>query len=313
MRSLVSAELHRFWARRATRVALGALIAGVLVVSALQFLRSEESYEHVGTYSGPGMPPGDCIVTNSKSQRQMDASCFDRHPVVQLGTGPDLTWETVRVLDRRVDVVRTFESTIRGEAMALVLLAYVLGATFIAADFATSLPTQVMFEMRRVRLFAAKWCAVLIALWSFTMAVLTCTFGAQWIAGSLRGTAGAVSLGWISSRLVQAVIAASAVGLAGVIGMSFTFIVRRTAVAIGVFAGMLLLSRMVGTTSGLAKILRWSPASTLWGVAFGRIDSSNQVLFGDGKSLAACWVGVGLWVLGLAIVGASSFLYAESI
>src|SRR6266700_4137835 len=115
----------------------------------------------------------------------------------------------------------------------MVFIAFVIGASFVGAEFgAGSLSTQLVFEPRRVRVVAVKAVAVGIGLAVLAAALLLYIGLLQWAGSSLRGVVAGLDSAWFTARAGDIGRVAGAVGLAGIAAFAITVVARRTVAAV---------------------------------------------------------------------------------
>ncbi|MBV9952470.1 MAG: hypothetical protein JO291_11000 [Acidimicrobiia bacterium] len=272
--ALVATELRRFELRRAVRwmVVLGLLI--VVVVNVVQLARSEVSA----------------------------ASATSEH-IVQGPNGPVPVRIAHDAEDRRVRVGRTFEQTIRGLGIGLVMFGVLLGSTFIAAEFgASGLSTQLIFEPRRVRLYVAKTLAVFIGAAVSAAIIIVWAGLLQLLVSALRGSTAGVDAGWLGERATDVVRASSACGLGAVCATAVASIARRTVVAVGVLYGLTAGTGFLGGVTWGEPLARVSPMNTLFGMGYGDLNDPEG-FFGLRTLTGAVTISL-VWVLVVSVIGA---------
>jgi hypothetical protein len=138
--------------------------------------------------------------------------------------------------DTRLNLHESLQGGLDGAAVVLVFVAFVLGASFVGAEFNVgSLTTQLLYEPRRWRVHLAKGAAVFLGVGVFAMSMLalvalTTAFGA-----SLHGiTDGATSAWWLT-RIAQLFRLTGAVALAGTMAYAVALMTRRTSAAVIIF------------------------------------------------------------------------------
>ncbi len=283
MTRLVGTELRRFFARRTVRGLLAFALGLVAFINVVQFARAgttPATAPQSVTFSNPGSEPVSPFVTSEPQ-------------------------------DRRPKVGGTFEGTIRGVNMALVVLAFVAGATLLAADYGASLGTQLIFEPRRVRLFAAKWLAAGIGAALLTLAVLTAAGAAQWVISAARGSTAGVDAAWLGHRAVDELRGAGACALAAMLALAVSAFTRRTVGTVAALFGALIAVRFLLAVSWGRTVVRLSPTNALWGVAYGRFESKNVDFFGGLHTMAGAWFLTLVWAAATLVAGAWWFTRQE--
>jgi hypothetical protein len=291
---LLGAELRRFFSRRVMRGMFAFGIALATFVLVLQFVRSDVSTGSQGragiVCNGPVSGP-----VTAQPSGTLPPNCYRQFDTV------------VVARDRRMHVHNTFRDTVNGTGVAMVFVAFVIGASFVGAEFgAGSLSTQLLFEPRRKRLVAVKAVAVGIGLAALSTALLAYIGILQWIGSSLRGIASGLDAAWFASRAADMGRVAAAVALAGIAAYAITVVARRTVAAV---AGLLIVgwaSAIIGQFHSWRWVAKDNPATAFIAMA---IDPSRQS--GDGGSRVlttrASTVSAVLWAVGLTLAAAFIF------
>jgi hypothetical protein len=302
--ALVGTELRRFELRRAMRWMLGLGLLIALVVNVVQLSRSAEHLAYTRAIV-PGSFPSECVTGTHNGLPVVERRCAEGAGIVREKGPPGPLQEVyVRVpVDRRVQVGRTFEETIRGLGIGLVLYGVLLGSTFLAAEFgAAGLSTQLVFEPRRVRLYVAKATGVFLGAAISAAIILVWCGLLQYIASALRGSTAGVDAGWLGDRATDVLRASAACGMGAVCAMAVASVARRTVVAVGIFFGLVVGTGFLGGVSWGKPFARVSPMNTLFGAAFGRFQGPDD-FFGLHTLAGAVNLSL-LWVVVLSAIGA---------
>jgi hypothetical protein len=301
---LLGTELRRFSRRRAVRwlVALCLLLA--LVINGVQLVRSKE-----GTaYARGALPavPERCRTGEHNGLPVVDEDCLRRTgDVFEVSPGQRKPVEVyfVQRADRRVRVGRTFEDTVTGLGVALSLLGILIGSTFLAAEFgAAGFGTQLLFEPRRWRLYAAKAAGVAVGCFVVAVIVVVWTGLGQLVASALRGSTDGVDGGWLVDRAGDTARAASACALAAVCALAIGALARRTVVAVGIFFGLVIATGFLINTSWGRPLGRNSPMNALFAVGSGDFTSPDS--WGGLASLGGALLVAVAWAVGLSLLAA---------
>jgi ABC-2 type transport system permease protein len=157
-----------------------------------------------------------------------------------------------------LDLHRELDGSGTGIAVVVAGLMMLLGATFVGADWASgSMSNQLLFEPRRLRVYAAKAGAVVV-----TGLVLGLLVGAAWwlgLAGVVRardlsiadGVSGEV--GW---QVVRTGLLAAAAGLAG---LATTMLFRSTVATLGVLFAVVIAGSFLIAVLPFESPERWLP------------------------------------------------------
>jgi hypothetical protein len=294
---LLRAELRRFFSRRVMRGAFAFGIALATVVLVIITARSEvtkgsETHQSFTCPSPTGPPtvpdtfgtvPSDCV--------------------------PQLSSTTV-THDRRVKIHDNLSDTIKGTGVAMVFVAFVIGATFIGAEFAAaSVGSQLVFEPRRARVVAVKALAVGIGLAILSIALLLYIAILQGAGSSLRGVFDGLDGAWFAARAGDIGRVSAAVALAGMAAYAITVVTRRTVAAV---AGLLVIgwvSAIIGSLHNWRWVAKYNPTSAFIAVVVDetrRTSTDSQVLTVRAATLSSC-----LWVVALTVVAAVIFARRE--
>jgi ABC-type transport system involved in multi-copper enzyme maturation permease subunit len=155
-------------------------------------------------------------------------------------------------------LVTSLDHVVRGATVALVVLAFVVGASFVGADWrAGTVMTQLTWEPRRVRIFVGKCAAVILAAGLASVVLQTLLAGVL-LPGALRGggSAGA-GAAWLRSMVGEVLRGAALSAIGAAIGLALGSIGRNTALALG--AGFIYLAVLEGglLSSLFPGINRW--------------------------------------------------------
>ena len=293
--ALLGVELRRFFSRRVVRGAFALGMALTTLVLVIQTARSavSSSSESGTTFVCTVPPSGPGAVSPSPGNPPP-------------GCSPQLTTSIVKH-DRRLNISRHFSETVGGAGVAMVFVAFVIGASFVGAEFgAGSLSTQLIFEPRRTRVIAVKAVAVGVGL-AITAVALSLYIGLLMFAGSsLRGVVHGLDTTWFAARAGDLVRVAGATALAGIVAYAITVVARRTVAAV---AGLLIVgwvSAIIGSLHRWHWVAKYNPATALIIMAVdprrhaGENDPSALSL--RGAIASSC-----LWALALTIVAAVAF------
>jgi hypothetical protein len=189
-----------------------------------------------------------------------------------------------------------------GTAFPLVVIGWLLGASFIGAEWhAGTVTTLLTWEPRRVRVVLAKAIVGIVAVFALTLALQLVLTAFLALAASLNGsTTGAE--GWLTETGAVAVRVSLLAALAGAIGFAFAAVGRNTAAALGVgFAYVVVVENLV---RGLRP--EWS--RWLFGENAGLflLGPSNDFPYLERSQLGA---GIYLTLLSAILVGAAALVF----
>lgn len=292
--NLLSADLQRFAARRLVRGALAFALLLTLVVITVQTVRG---HRYVQTIQEPRF-------------EQVDPG-IDSREVFRRG---DVTLVPVNInRDSRVDVASNLSGVLVIVGILLVCAAFVLGASFIAADFGgASLSTQLLYEPRRWRVHTSKALATGISCAAIAVCVLCTVAAAMFIGSKVHGIAPDVDAQWWQERAREIGRAAAGAGLAGAMAYAVAVVFRRTAVGAILFLVQIPLVGALETNEKfLGKATRSLPYYGLHVLVLGR-DHLGSVQYRPGiTTTAAGFALAAVWLAGLIAAAGAVFGRAE--
>jgi hypothetical protein len=209
--------------------------------------------------------------------------------------------------DHRLKIGTSYSDAVKGSGVAMVFVAFVIGASFVGAEFgAASLSTQLIFEPRRTRVVVAKAIAVGVATAILAVVVLLWIGVLQYAGSELRGVVHGLTGSWFAARAGDIGRVAAAVGLASTTAYAITVVTKRTVAAV---AGLLVVgwvSAIIGNLHAWRWVAKFNPASALVVMAVDpRLgpDDHARVLTVGGAAVSACVWAVGLCAVGVAVFG----------
>jgi hypothetical protein len=294
--SLLAAELRRFFSRRlvlaffAFGIALSTLVLVILTVRS-DFRSGSQSGSGIVCSSIPDSAPA--TVTPGSGTLPPGCTFENQFPSV--------------LQDHRLKIGDNYSDTVGGAGAAMVFAAFVIGASFIGAEFgAASLSTQLIFEPRRARVVVAKAVAVAIGTAALAVAVLLWIGVLQWGGSQLRGVVHGLDGSWFAARAGDIGRVAAAVGLAAATSYAITVVTRRTVAAV---AGLLVagwVAAIVGNLASWHWVGKFNPATAFVIVAVNprltAVDRSRTLTTG-GAAVSACVWTIGLCVIGIVVFG----------
>jgi hypothetical protein len=233
---LVGAELHRFRARRFIQVLIGLAVLGwlaALVISLTQYGNPTDS-----DYADARQQV-DQVVAEQAGYR---AECLNQVPEGESPEnfcGPEMTAADFRVedfLDKApFDMASTGQAGAMGFAAAAAIVAFLIGATWIGAEWSTrSLVALLFWETRRFRVFGSKIAVLIGAAALFGVAA---QIGWLVMASILRATVGtdnALPDAFWSELLATQARSVLLTVFAALAGFGLANLVRNTGAALGV-------------------------------------------------------------------------------
>jgi hypothetical protein len=295
MTGLLGAELSRFFSRRLMRLAFAfgiALSTLVLVIITARSTTQSTSRDENGFV---------CTTTSSEPA------------TVAPGPGSGAAPFGCRVLvahDRRVKIHDNLSDTIKGTGVAMVFLAFVLGASFIGAEFAAgSVGAQLVFEPRRTRVVAVKAAAVGIGSGLLAIGILLYIALLQYLGSATRGVVEGLDGEWFAARIGDVGRVAAAVALAAIAAYAITVVTRRTVAAV---AGLLIVgwvSAIIGSLERWRWVAKYNPTSAFIAMALDlsrNRNSGSDVIPVRTATVSAC-----LWAVALTAIAATIFARRE--
>lgn len=296
--ALLGTELRRFFSRRVTRGAFAFGIALSTLVLVILTVRSD-----VRTVAEPGQQvvcPGQTGVppTVGSSNGQLPNSCQIHEATVLVSR------------DHRLKIHDNLSGTVTGTGVSMIFVAFVIGASFIGAEFTVgSLGLQLIFEPRRGRVVAVKAIAVGIGLALLSIALLLYLAFLQWAGSSLRGVVANLDTTWFAARSGDIVRVAAAVGLAGIAAYAMTVVTRRTVAAVATLLVVGWVSTIIQHLSDWRWLTKYNPATVFISMAVDPTRSNNggpNAITIRTAMLSSC-----AWAVALTVVAAVIFARRE--
>jgi hypothetical protein len=251
--ALLGAELRRFFSRRVMRgafafgIALSTLVLVIITVRSAEVTSTQRSQS---TICGPSITLAPGSVPSDGSQGPPNCITQSTNALVHH--------------DRRARIHDNYSETVKGVGIAAIFIAFVIGASFVGAEFgAGSLSTQLIFEPRRVRVVVVKAIAVGIGLALMTIALLLYIGILQWAASELRGVVNGLDGSWFAARAGDIGRVSAAVGLAGIAAYAVTVVARRTVAAVAILLIVGWASAIIGSFKAWRWAARYNPATAL--------------------------------------------------
>lgn len=315
MRHLFVAEVRRAASRRVVRLSalvalVGLVLFGVLIfVTADSSTPEEQARESIVEYRGSLLD--DC---------EFDAdppTCAAQVPTVEQLVGGDGAFLTTDS-DTRPHLVELWpdddardagndEALLMASSVMLLMLAVVLGASLVGADYASrNLETLLTWETRRVRFVTMRLCAVAVVVFVFYLAfqaVFTLTL-VPTIA--FKGTTEGADAAWLGNLFGVVGRTGLVVAGFGVFGASLAFLARSTAGAMGIVFAYLV---------GVEAILRsYQPEWSNWYVISNLVPLLDPTTLLDFFTRTAAGAGFLLFVyLVLVVVAAAGVFRARDL
>jgi ABC-type transport system involved in multi-copper enzyme maturation permease subunit len=237
MRGLLSAEALRFRSRRLVRIlALVALAILLLTLVRIFFassrdttdarLRAEKEFalQKQGCEQSPPVPPGEpappagisCpyFIDEHGTYRQLTVGMLFRDPRIQARTSLRITAIAV--------------------AAGMAMLAFVLGASFVGAEWnAGTMQALLFWEPRRIRVLLAKAAALVAGVVVVTAALQVVGYGGMYLVTATRGSTDGVTAGLVMSVLLTMLRGMIVVSVTALLGYAVAGLARITGAALG--------------------------------------------------------------------------------
>lgn len=304
MTALLAGELQRLLARRLVRVLALVAVLGIALAGVLTFLNTED------------VSPAELASRRASARAEFDA-CVERGAAgvgpreVPDGPGPggpDVPIEArcefaVGGVDDPRFELADLKGILQGTTAPLVVIAWVIGASSIGADWQSrTITTLLTWEPRRPRVLAAKASAAVIVSCAFAVLagvlLAAALLPSAYLHGTTAGTGGTFgrSLAGVGLRGV------AMIAIASMLGFAVASIGRNTAAALGIgFAYFLVVENVVGSL--LADYRRW----LLLGNAIVLIAGEDEG--GEVVGRTVLQAGIYLTVVALVLMAAATLLF----
>jgi ABC-2 type transport system permease protein len=257
-------ELRRYLARAGVHWLLVAMVAIVAMTGFVAYRSSqppsesqvERAQQIYAQQLAEWERNGDEWLADCQAQQEA-ARATD--PSVDFGCDAELmTPKLEQFLPYRATFAEAAQGWLEQTSTFLLLLAVIVGATFVAAEFSTgSIGTWLTFEPRRGRVFASKVGTVALATGVAVLVAAALAVGAFWAACAVHDGLGDVT-GALWTQLAYAVLRAGALGVGtAALGAALAFLLRHTAAVVAVvFAWLVVLENLL--RAGYPSIERWT-------------------------------------------------------
>lgn len=229
MIGLLRAEARRMLSRRFFRFLAVLGVVAILIVAVIFFIRGSKDPN-----SGLAEARRE-VAACERSQAQ-----FAKNPRIAANPGfEQFSCPTVQDVrpsyDRRFRYAEQMPNATRGVAIPLFILSFIVGASFVGAEWGTgSMATFLTWEPRRGRVLAAK-VTVSVILLAFSAAMVLALLAAVfWPVGALRGTTHGATAAWWRGLSGIWLRAAGLGGFGAALGVGLAMLTRNTAGAVGV-------------------------------------------------------------------------------
>ena len=257
MRALLAGELRRLLARRLVRVLALLAVLAIALAGVLTFVNTED------------VPPAELAQRRARARADFEQCVEQGGPQVGPREVPDqpgprsevpveerCQFTVGRVEDPRFEL-RDLKGILQGTTAPLVVVAWVLGASSIGADWQSrTITTLLTWEPRRGRVLLAKACASIVVACGFALLAGALLAAALLPSAYLDGTTAGTGDTFGRSMAGVALRGEAMIAIAAALGFSVASIGRNTAAALGIgFAYFLVIENVVGSL--LADYRRW--------------------------------------------------------
>jgi ABC-2 type transport system permease protein len=204
---------------------------------------------------------------------------------------------------RQYYFLTTLTDTFRGTSFLCIVLAGVLGATFLGAEWHTgSMTTTLTWETRRIRLWVGKALAAAIVVFLLVLLLQVVLGLLLTVVAALRGRTSGTDAAWLAQTIAIGLRVALLSAMAGTMAAAVAMVGRNTAAALGIGAIYL------GVVEGLIGGYRpgWQP----WLIGVNLISfvgTPDGIPFVPGRSMVGSGILLALYAVGLAIVAGVVF------
>jgi ABC-2 type transport system permease protein len=240
-------EARRLLARRVVRLFALLIVAGILIAGVTVFFRSNR-------------PGPEELAEGEAEQRQIEQQCL-RGDFGPPPPGQDLEeWcrslEFVNFPDPRFHYTQV-RDVFLGTTVPLVMLAWVIAASFVGADWHTgTMATTLTWEPRRLRLHTMKALAVLAILFLGFVVVQSALGLALLPAAAFRGTTEGADGAWLRDASGVVLRGGFLAVVAGALGFSLASVARNTAAGAGIgFGYVVIVENLLGAL--LPRLVPW--------------------------------------------------------
>jgi ABC-2 type transport system permease protein len=259
---LLGVELGRYASRRAVAVTLLVALAlgALLVASAAWSTRPADATERAAA---------ERLLAENRDAGEADLEACLAAPEEYLGPGataaacetirPQLDWFLPR---DALSIEQELEDRGTVFLMLLAAVGILVGSTFAGADWASgSMSTQLLFVPRRLRVWAAKAVAVVVATAAATALLLAASWGALALVAAGRGITTPDET-WLdvvrTSGRGVALVAAVTLG-----GFALTMLLRHTVGTLGLLFGYAVVGEGLAASLPFERMTQWSMANNV--------------------------------------------------
>jgi ABC-2 type transport system permease protein len=262
--SLYKAETRRLVKRRFVRIlVIGTLVVLAAVAAGMFFTNQKLGPEQLaGAQAQATASYQDAVRQTEQAKLECEgltgAARTDKYPANcdDLGTPSPDDFQARWYLPSTFDFRENFPAMITTLAALLALAAFVIGASYVGAEWSTGgMMNLLLWRPQRIRVLGTKLAALLISLTALTAAVAAAWTGLFVLIAQQRGTTAKMTSGAWQSIAFTEVRALALVLVAGALGFGLASIGRHTAVALGVVVGLVVVFQFgLGTVLQMASV-----------------------------------------------------------
>jgi ABC-2 type transport system permease protein len=220
MIDLVRAEIGRLWSRRMLRGLALLVLGGILFFAFVAFLQASDDPN-----------------SGLEGARREVAECerFRESPEGPKDEFQCPTVEQVRPShDKRFNYTESMPDAVRNVSIFLFVLALLIGASFVGAEWGTgTMTTLLTWEPRRGRLLIAKWIAAVVGAAAVALGALIFLTFVFYPIGALRGITSGLDGRWWKDVIFTCLRGTGLAGIGATFGVAFATFTRNTAAAVG--------------------------------------------------------------------------------
>ncbi|MET0424654.1 MAG: ABC transporter permease subunit [Actinoplanes sp.] len=262
--SLYKAESRRLVKRRFTKLFSLSAVLILLLVAAAMFLSNEKvGPEQIASAKAEAQQQFQQSLASAEQEKKnceaaqgtaaagnYPSNCADMYQPTAEDYNPD--W----FMPATFEFVDEFPNMVTTLAAILAVVAFVIGASFVGAEWASGgMMNLLLWRPQRVRVLGTKLAALLVGLTALTVVLAAIWTGLFLLIGNLRGnTDGLTSGAWQSIGLME-LRALGLVLVAGALGFGLASIGRHTAMALGAAIGVIVVFQFgLGTVLFMANV-----------------------------------------------------------
>lgn len=316
MITLTKVELRRLAHRR---MVAAAVLFGLAVAILMLFVLWQDSKPLSGAERAVGEQQYALALDDwNRNGEQQKAECFEQEKLESERSGAPVDFGCASMGAPQREWFLTTSPPLEDQlpqllsvvALLVALIAFGIGGTFTAAEFSTgSMGNWLTFEPRRLRVFASKLAATVLAALPIAVVVLALVaFGAVAILSSHELASGFTSehrsaAMWLSIRALGLVV------IGALVGVSLGFLMRHTAAVLGTAIGIVILGQALFQLvealrpwDPLLNIQAWIENGTTYTVVSCSVTPQGQMCDGIEKTLTFASAATYLWTITGALV-----------